>query len=203
VTSIVELLVRGPAEPWERIGLRVDDGATWIGGVSVRFTGEADVAGLSGWTLLRSLSTPALIDGLATAYVDDAEPQFGDHPLGVTSIDHVVAMTSSVERTCGEIERVTGEPLKRIREAGSVRQGFHRLGSTIVEVVESGRTTSPVAEFWGFVMVVDDLHEVAGRLGPDVLSAPRTAVQAGRQIASFRSDVGLGLPVALMSPHVR
>jgi len=28
-------------------------------------------------------------------------------------------------------------------------------------------------------------------------------VQHGRRIASIKKDVGLGLPVALMSPHVR
>jgi hypothetical protein len=52
-------------------------------------------------------------------------------------------------------------------------------------------------------MVVDDLYETADRLGPELLSPPRPAVQPGRHIASFRREAGLGLPVALMSPHTR
>ena len=59
----------------------------------------------------------------------------------VVGFDHVVVMTSSLERTCGAIESATGESLRRIREAGPVRQGFHRLGQLIVEVVETHRLT--------------------------------------------------------------
>ena len=205
MTAVAELLVRSPIEPWQQIGLRIVDDISWIGGIAVRFVPvEVDQpAALVGWTLVGSSSTPASIDGLATTYVDDIEPQTWVHPLGVTAMDHVVIMTSSVERTCGEIQRVTGEPLKRVREAGPVRQGFHRFGSLIVEVVESDRMSAAAASFWGFVLVVDDIHEAAGRLGPDVLSPPKPAVQPGRFIASFRATVGLGLPIALMSPHLR
>lgn len=207
MTAIGELLVRSPVEPWQRIGLRIEDGRSWIGGVCLRFIDDAHDDGvepaLIGWTLVGSPSTPSTIDGLPTSYLDEIEPSTWQHELGVTGIDHVVVMTSSVERTCGEIQRVTGEPLKRIRDTGTVRQGFHRMGSVIAEVVESDRVTGDEANFWGFVMVVDDLHETAGRLGPEMLSPPRTAVQPGRLIASFRATAGLGLPIALMSPHVR
>lgn len=210
MTAIAELIVRSPVGPWERIGLRVEDGRSWIGGTCVRFVDSADGGAeaadrqrLCGWTMVGSPSTPDTIDGLPTTYVDDTEALSWQHPLGVTGIDHVVLMTSSIERTCGEIERVTGEPLKRIREAGPVRQGFHRFGSVIVEVVESDRVVGSTAEFWGFVMVVDDLYETAGELGPELLSSPKSAVQAGRLIASFRPAAGLGLPIALMSPHGR
>jgi hypothetical protein len=50
---------------------------------------------------------------------------------------------------------------------------------------------------------VDDLDSAIAWLGPDAIGAPRDAVQHGRRIASIKKDVGLGLPVALMSPHVR
>lgn len=205
MTAVVELVVSGPVAPWESIGLRFTDGVATVGGVGLRVTGDGPVPPVMvGWTLAGSPGTPASIDGLATTHVaEPPAPVDGVHPLGATAFDHVVVMTSSIERTCGEIERVTGEPLKRIREAGPVRQGFHRLGPLIVEVVESDRVTSDEASFWGFVLVVDDLHEVAGRLGPDVLSPPKAAVQPGRFIASFRAQVGLGVPVALMTPHVR
>jgi hypothetical protein len=205
MTAVGELIVSSPTEPWATIGLRVVDGRSWIGGVCVRFVDDRDgePQRLIGWTLVGSPSMPDHIDGLATTHVDQIEAQAWQHPLGATGIDHVVVMTSSIERTCGEIERVTGEPLKRVREAGPVRQGFHRLGPVIVEVVESDRAPEAVAQLWGFVMVVDDLFETASALGPDVLSPPRQAVQPGRFIASFRASAGLGPPIALMSPHVR
>jgi hypothetical protein len=56
---------------------------------------------------------------------------------------------------------------------------------------------------WGVVFVVEDLDATVAWLGPDVVSTPRDAVQSGRRIASIRREVGLGLPVALMTPHVR
>jgi hypothetical protein len=120
--------------------------------------------------------------------------------LAGSRFDHLVVMTSSLERTCGAIEAATGEPLKRIREAGPIRQGFHRLGGLIVEVVETAQVTADHASFWGFVLIVDDLHAVCGELGPDVISVPKQAVQPGRWIATFRSSAGLGLPTALMTP---
>ena len=200
MTAVAGLTVAGSADAWERIGLRVEGGVTWVGGVSIRFAGEGTGEGITGWTLLGGVSQPASIDGLATTYVDDESAlESWTHPLGATGFDHVVVMTTSLERTCRAIEDATGEPLKRVREAGEVRQGFHRLGPVIVEVVESGQVTGEDARFWGLVFVVDDIHEACGRLGPDVVGYPKTAVQPGRLIASFRHEAGLGLPVAIMS----
>jgi hypothetical protein len=199
VTAIVGLTVAADVDAWQRIGLRVDDATTWVGGVAIEFVSPADRTGIVGWTLLGSPQQPDEIDGLATRHTVDAATRAVPHPLGATAFDHLVVMTSSLERTCGAIESSTGEPLKRVREAGEVRQGFHRLGPVIVEVVESAKVTSEHASFWGLVLIVDDIHEAAGGLGPDVISYPKTAVQPGRLIASFRQDAGLGLPVALMS----
>ena len=97
--------------------------------------------------------------------------------LGASRIDHVVITTSSLERTCGAIESATGEPLKRVREAGpGVRQGFHRFGEVIIEVVERADLPPDAAtSFWGLVLVVEgDLFEACAELGPDVigLSSP-------------------------------
>ncbi len=205
MTSLTALTITGPTAPWRSIGLRIVDGVSWIGGIALRFTDDDVPTALSSWTLTDSPDLSGSIDGIATEHdaADAFEGQSWDHPLGATSFDHVVVMTSSLERTCGAIERVTGEPLKRIRELGAVRQGFHRLGPMIVEVVETDRVTAPHASLWGFVFIVDDLHDVAARLGPDLLSPTKAAVQPGRLIASFRSGAGLGLPIALMTPDRR
>ena len=53
--------------------------------------------------------------------------------------------------------------------------------------------------FWGVVLIVDDLDAAFALIGPDRMSAPKDAVQPGRRIATVRDDVGLGLPVALMT----
>ncbi len=198
-----ELLIASPVEPWERIGLTVVDGAARIGSVTLRFVpGVAgDASSLVGWGLVDSATPATDIDGLVTTHVAPVDGPSTEHPLGIAGFDHVVVMTSSLERTCGAIEAATGAPLKRVREAGAgVRQGFHRLGEVIVEVVETARITSPTASFWGFVWNVHDLHEVCDRLGPEVIGLPKAAVQPGRFIATVRAQVGLGMPLALMTP---
>jgi hypothetical protein len=197
---VVELVVAGSAEPWAAIGLRVDDDRAWVGGIALRFVPAVGAEPqLVGWTLAGSPTTPATIDGVTTTYDDDLVPESWDHPLGAVAFDHVVVSTNSLDRTCGAITDATGEPLKRVRDLGQIRQGFHRLGPMIVEVVESARTTVDVASLWGFVLNVADLHDTADRLGPDLLSPPKAAVQPGRFISSFRPAAALGLPIALMS----
>jgi hypothetical protein len=210
-----EFVIASPVEPWQRIGLTVVDGVARVGTVTLRFVEGDDAPGrggssLVGWALVESATPATDIDGLATSHVAPADgppvvaPPVDppvDHPLGIAGFDHVVVMTSSLERTCGAVEAATGAPLKRVREAGpGVRQGFHRLGEVIVEVVETARVTAPTAAFWGFVWNVHDLHAVCDRLGPDVIGLPKAAVQPGRFIATVRADVGLGLPLALMTP---
>jgi hypothetical protein len=199
-----ELRIASAIEPWQRIGLDVVDGVARIGAVALRFVPVGDDPtrkGLVGWGLVDSATPATDIDGLATSHVPSPVGEPSTHRLGIIGFDHVVVMTSSLERTCGGIEAATGAPLKRVREAGpGVRQGFHRLGEVIVEVVETARVTSSGASFWGFVWNVRDLHEVCERLGPDVVSLPKAAVQPGRFIATVRAEVGLGLPLALMTP---
>jgi len=206
VTAVVALEVVSPVEPWQAIGLHIVDGRTTVGGIELRFRqpvgGEA--VRIDRWVLADCPQQVTDIDGLATVHADPDESgssiEGALNPLGAARFDHLVVMTSSLERTCGAIEAATGEPLKRIREAGPIRQGFHRLGGLIIGVVESDRVTAPTASFWGFVLIVDDLDAVYARLGDDLVSAPKAAVQPGRMIASFRGAAGLGLPIALMTP---
>ena len=113
----------------------------------------------------------------------------------------MVVSTADLERTSGEIAMATGCELKRIREVGTMRQGFHRIGrgGLIVELVERPDLPAGPATFWGLVLIVDDLDAAHELLGADRISAPKDAVQPGRRIATVRSEVGLGLPVALMT----
>lgn len=202
MVALAGLLVGGSPDPWRSIGLSFDGSITTVGGVGLSFVPGAP--GLVGWWLTGLSTSPPDIDGIPTERESDAlSPSLSEacvHPLGVVGFDHVVIMTSSLERTCAAIEVATGAPLKRIRQAGPLRQGFHRFGPAIVEVVESTRVTAGIASLWGLVWHVADLDDVCERLGPAVIGPPKAAVQPGRRIASIRSDVNLGVPLALMTP---
>ncbi len=202
MTAVGELVIASAVEPWRAIGLQVIDGVARIGGIALRFVpiGADGREGVVSWGLVGSSTDAIDIDGLATHHLEEAPEGGRRHALDIVGFDHLVVMTSSLERTCGEIESVTGVPLKRIREAGAIRQGFHRMGELIIEVVESPQVTAPTASFWGFVWNLADLQATCARLGPDVISLPKAAVQPGRFIASVRPTVGLGLPLALMTP---
>ncbi|MDO8364742.1 MAG: hypothetical protein Q7V88_17760 [Actinomycetota bacterium] len=226
MTAVGELVVASAIEPWQALGLCIEGGVARIGGIALRFVpppapvaapvvapgGVEPVAppsavvppsGLMSWGLVGAPTEYTTIDGLATHHLEAPPDGPENHPLGIVGFDHVVVMTSSLERTCGAIEAATGEPLRRVREAGAVRQGFHRLGELIVEVVENALVAGPHAAFWGFVWNVADVHDACDRLGPGLISLPRPAVQAGRFIATVRQEAGLGMPLALMTPPSR
>jgi len=142
-------------------------------------------------------------DGISVRYAEpEARPACDERPpIGDLAIDHVVIITDSIERTSAAVERLTGEGLRRVRDTGQVRQGFHRLGrgGTILELVERpGADTS----LWGFVLTVPALDEVVAH-GRGLITAPRDAVQPGRRIATVDRAAGLGTAVAFMSPEPR
>jgi len=206
------LCIAGDIKLWRSIGLTVlDDGTVPLFGTSLRVTSPPNSApgsdqtasGIVGWAL--SGVTPSqntdTIDGLPTQVVGSSDPLFASHNLGVSALDHVVVLTPDLERTSNAISEATGCELRRIREVGEMRQGFHRIGrgGLIVELVERPDVADGDAEFWGLVLIVDDINAACDHLGPDRISAPKDAVQPGRQIATVRGDVGLGLPVAIMT----
>ncbi|WP_420452839.1 VOC family protein [Ilumatobacter sp.] len=213
------LTVASEPGAWRSIGLEVgDDGFVPLVGTSLRIVepppassspGEVDVgapagSGIVGWALsgIDLASGQGRIDGLATEVVEPRTPVFAHHAIAASGLDHVVVTTDDLERTSRAVESSTGCELKRIREVGAMRQGFHRIGrgGLIVELVERAEHPEGPARFWGVVLNVDDLDAACARLGDDRISAPKDAVQPGRRIATVRADVGLGLPVALMTP---
>ena len=192
---LASVVVAGGIAPWEALGF------TAVGSVIPLSNGaiECDPAA-SGMSTLR-------VTGVADRFeIDDVAVSAGDvasdsvrHPNGCHELDHVVIMTPSLERTSAAIEAGLGLPLKRIREARSVRQGFHRFPDRgcIIEVVESDRVG--IAALWGLVVIADDLDLCCATIGGDLMSGPRPAVQPGRRIATIRSAAGLPCPVAVMS----
>jgi hypothetical protein len=198
MTRLVGLRIGGSPGGWQTLGLTVVDNVAMVGGITLRFIGESDGSGIVAWELAHDddeVVGPAGIDGLPTVWVS----AHAYEPNMAITLDHVVVMTDDLHRTGDAISSATGEPLKRVREAGGGRQqGFFRLGEAIIEVVGPA---APNPSLWGLVLNVDDLHEWCDRLGPDVVGLPKPAVQPGRFIATVRRELGLGTAVALMTPN--
>jgi hypothetical protein len=194
------LTIAGDQQRWRALGLTVGgDGLVPFLFTSLRIVeGEP---GVRGWAL--SGIDPAIrdIDGLPTTVIDASPPAIAQHANGAVELDHVVVLTGSLERTCGAIADATGAPLKRVRELGDTRQGFHRIGrgGLIVEVVERPEVGEDPTSFWGVVINVSDLDAAVDLAGPDLVGVAKDAVQPGRRIATVRSKAGVGLPVAMMT----
>ncbi len=206
MTTVVEFVLALDPQPWRAVGFYVDANDTMqLGGIRLRFIGADEGAGISSWVLCDAPdSSTMLVDGLRTAHGEPPDSARSNvQPNSVTGIDHVVVYTPDLERTCDAIAAATGAPLKRIREVGQLRQGFHRLGELIVEVVNFPGVPVEHATFWGLALNVRDIDALFATHGEDVLTTPKDAVQPGRRIASFRDAASLGLPVAVMTTGAR
>lgn len=201
--TVVELCIGADPAAWRAVGFDVDvTGCLQLGGVRLRIDATAP-GGLASWVLSSDDAGPDDIDGLATSWAAVTSGSAPRHANGINGIDHVVINTNDLERTCSAIEAATAAPLKRIREVGAMRQGFHRLGEVIIEIVTHPGVEQSAATFWGLALNAVDLDVMFAEYGLGVMSAPKSAVQPGRRISSFKIEAGLGLPVAIMSEGQR
>jgi hypothetical protein len=208
--TIDELVVADEPDRWTAHGFSVADGCCLVGTVRLRLIGRAGGGGIVAWSL-RAISSVEL-DGLATTRSEaPTRVAAAVHPNGVVALDHIVAMSPTLDRTVPALQ-AAGLKLRRIREqptpAGAPRQAFFRLGEEILEVVQEpdrvaaeGAQGDRPARLWGLAFTVEDLDNAVKRFGADA-GAVHPAVQAGRQIATLRRSAGLAVPVALMSPRV-
>ncbi len=203
--QLTELEIGDDAEAWVAAGFAVQGDAVRLGDVTLRLVGGDADRGILGWSL-HGVSTA--VDGLppvATAHLT-AEP--ATHPNGVTTIDHLVVETDDFGRTIPELE-AAGLELRRTRTFdlgdGERQQCFFWMGSVILELVGMAAPApdaSAPARFWGLALISPDLDATAEQLG-DGTSPPKDAVQKGRRISTLRTrDLGISVPVALMSPHM-
>jgi hypothetical protein len=208
--TVDELMVADSAAAWEACGFEVEGEVCVVGDTRIRFLGDERGRGIVEWWLRDLLLLD--LDGLATSRSDRPPSSDGPpHPNGVSALDHVVAISSDLDRTVTALV-AAGLDLRRIREeatsAGAPRQAFFRLGSTILEVVQEPPEATERAGgdrpafFWGLAFVTPDLERTVAFLGEDRVSEIRAAVQPGREIATLRRSAGLSLPVALMSPRL-
>ena len=210
MTRLVSLTVGGDANSWQAIGLDSSRSSLVLADVELRVV--AAPAGLVSWTIAvePSFTGPrgdVAIDGIPTIVVDDpghhrhVESLIRDQR--VVTLDHVVVSTDDPDRTCAAIESAIGAEVRRVRRLDNgVEQRFHKLDNTIIEVVSGPNLESDGARLWGMVVSVDDLFALADSLGNDVMSPPKRATQPGRFISTVRGSAGVGVPFAMMTPHV-
>ncbi len=196
------LTVAGDPDVWRSIGLTVAaDGLIPLFGTCLRIVepGDDGATGLVGWAFSGITDTDD-VAGFPAVVVDRGRPTFAAHDLGAAQLDHVVIFTGDMDAVSGAVESATGCARKRVRDLGTMRQGFHRIGAggLIVEIVEHA-DNDRATEMWGLVLIVDDLDAACAVLGEERVGPANDAVQPGRRIATIRTEVGLGTAVALMS----
>jgi hypothetical protein len=204
--TIDELTIADEPGAWAALGFELEGDICVLGEVRLRLAGLRAGSGFIGWSL-RGVGEGDL-DGLLTSASDRPPPAAPQrHPNGVTTIDHVVAVSPALGRTVGSL-RGAGLELRRIREeptpADAPRQAFFRLGSIVLEVVQEPEEATRRAGgdrpafFWGLALLAPDLERTVAELG-ERAGKIRPAVQAGRRIATLHRSAGLAVPVALMS----
>jgi hypothetical protein len=205
MNRLVALHVGGALSPWQAIGLTFDEFTCTLADVDVVVSGETP--GLHGWTIDVGRDEIIEIDGIRTTLVSGTTPRPSMSTIGrqkVIGLDHVVVNTDNIDRTTQAITAALGLEVRRERQLGNgAVQRFHKLENTIIEVVSGPHITQPGASLWGMVASVDDLFELAEELGENTTSPPKKATQPGRYISTVRGSVSLGVPFALMTPHVR
>jgi catechol 2,3-dioxygenase-like lactoylglutathione lyase family enzyme len=207
--SIEEITLADEPAAWEALGFALDGRDCHVGSVTFALRGADAGRGIVGWSL-RGLDGSDL-DGLATSVSERplaTPPVASEHPNGAVGVDHVVAMSPSLDRTVAAL-RAAGLDLRRIREeptaAGAPRQAFFRLADVILEVVQEpaeivrrqGGPDRP-ARLWGLALLFADLPRAVEMLGSHA-GPVHAAVQPGREIATVRRSAGLSVPMALMS----
>ncbi len=207
--QLVGLVIADPPSAWKAAGFTIVDDAVVLSGVRLHLVDDADASGIAAWDI-DGLAND--VDGLSCRSVQPAGSQRAEgandlgHPNGVTGIDHLVVATPNLPRTIAALNKA-GFDERRTRTfeiAGVQRQQtFFWAGSVIIELIgEVGEQGSGPAAFWGLAFTADDLDGTAEFLG-DLVSPPKAAVQRGRRIATLRTgDLGISLPVAIMTPHV-
>ncbi|HET8815073.1 MAG TPA: hypothetical protein VFM51_08980 [Solirubrobacterales bacterium] len=206
--TLYELTLADDPRAWRDCGFEVRGDACLVGETRIRFIPRAKERGLVGWSL-QGISSSDL-DGLPTV-LSTGRPRREEtpaHPNGVTWLDHIVAVSSDLDRTVAAL-LAAGLDFRHVREeptpAGAPRQAFFRLGQVILEIVQEPREATELAGgdrpafFWGLAFTAPDLEATATFLG-DRVGEVRPAVQPGRRIATLRREAGLSLPVALITP---
>lgn len=196
----------GPA-PWRALGFDPVGDRLHLGGVTLHLTGAG--GGLLGWWFDRPVGT---LDGLPDAAAEPApaaapgglatsDVPAARHAAGPVVVDHVVAATADHERTAAALAGVglaTRRTVDAARGDAGTRYAFTLLGTCLLEVIGPREPAgADPARLVGLALAAPDLDAFAEvATGP-----PRAAVQPGRRIVTVRREVGLGVPLAVLTPR--
>ncbi|MBS1836596.1 MAG: glyoxalase [Actinobacteria bacterium] len=205
--QLTQIVLGDAPDAWRTAGFAVDDaGRLRLGRTELLCLDNGNL-GFVGWAFD---GIDGDLDGLATAERHSGAPAGHVpevHPNGISSIDHVVVRTGSCRRTIAAFE-AAGLEVRGGRSTASygapMRQTFFWAGDVILELVgpdDGEPTTDEATSIFGLALVARDLDVTATAMG-SLLGSPKPAVQPGRRIAGLRHrDAGIGLPIAVMSPH--
>ena len=207
--QLMEIKLSEDALPWERIGFDI-----------LRENSTQSI--LIGKTKLCFEKTDA-VEGIASVHVEGIKKNVDSlkfnptnlttskieasfHPNRIERIDHLVVTTPDSDKTTKALVEA-GITLSGIRTFGNypnqTRQSFFWLGDVILELVgphQVAKAGNPL--FWGLALVSSDIKETVNYLG-DLCTPLKDAIQPGRQITTVKtSDLAIGVPIAIMSPHV-
>ncbi len=195
---LLELHLGDDPAAWTRAGFTVVDGRVRLGALVL-------VCAADGSAPLLGFDRPTDLDGapsnVVAAPTEDAAPA---HPNGIDGFDHVVIMAPHLDRVRAAV-RSAGFEIRRERPTrlgdAEITQLFVWAGPVLLEIVAptTGDDPGGPSQVWGLAAISPDLDATATWFG-DRISSPRTAVQAGRRIATVRHrDVGIGVQLAVMT----
>ena len=202
---LTKLLLPGEPSEWEEIGFAPRDGSFPVGQVTCS-VGATEPS----WAFDTGGPGPDRLCGIVTdefaapASSRDSSQQ----PNGAFKIDHVVVVSESPSQTKAVFEDfgLVGKGARSVGSGDSQRsQCFFWSGELLIELVGPAAEqhgASPRARIWGVTFVVDDFAALLA-LGGGLISGPRDAVQAGRQIATVTRQQEIGIELAFISPHVK
>lgn len=205
MARLVALHAGGPRIAWQSLFPVADSSSYLLADIRLVID-EHRAPGLHGWIINVGRDEVVSLDGIHTTLVSDAPVLASTAPIGkqkAVGLDHVVVTTDNIDRTSDAIESVLGLEVRRERQLGNgAVQRFHKMDNTIIEVVAGPHVTHSGSALWGMVVSVDDLFELFDEVGDNIASPPKKATQPGRYISTVKSSVGLGIPFALMTPHI-
>jgi len=202
---LTKLLLPGESSEWEKIGFAPRDGSFQVGQVTCAI-GTTEPS----WAFDIGGVGPDRLSGILTEEFA-ARPSNGGslpQPNGAFKIDHVVVVSDQPSQTKAAFEEF-GLVAKGARSVGSGNsertQCFFWSGELLIELVGPAveqQGGSPCARIWGVTFVVAEFAALLA-LGDGLVSGPRDAVQAGRQIATVTRQQEVGIELAFISPHVK
>ena len=207
--QLTSVAIGDATAPWSDAGFGVDDsGAVHLGSTILDLRGgDGGFLGLSFEPQLRTADLdgiPLLAPPQRYPESDSVQPH---NPNGIGTIDHIVVATTNCDASIVSFERAGfSQRGERLTESFGIptRQTFFWAGQVIVELigpVKTDPTKQGPTKIFGLALVSDDFDATVKWLG-DLAGKPRRAIQPGRQITTIRTrELGISVPIAVMSPH--